>query len=194
MGYLEMDKYRICDESLWTELKHIVYAGQREVKALENDRILKASFYSKPFILPGIVKADRTVIRENWHKKALAVLAGLDVIFVDPDNGLIVPSAAGRVRENKYVLPNEILDYYQRGSSVVYYQHRARRKDEFYIAQQEHLLKNTELNGSTGINLKFKPTSQRYYFFIIHPRHRKVLERAVRGMLSSAWGECFCVL
>lgn len=194
VGYLEKDKYRMCDESLWTELKHIVHLQQREVKALENDCILKATFFSEPLILSGKAKADRNAFRENWHKEALAVLAGLDVIFVDPDNGLIVPSVAGTARENKYVLPKEIRDYYHQGSSIIYYQHKARRKDEFYIAQQEHLLRNAELNGSTGISLKFKPTSQRYYFFIMQPRHREVLEHAVCGMLSSAWGECFCAL
>ena len=63
------------------------------------------------------------------------MMAGRDIAFVDPDNGLIAPSAAGRPKEIKYVLRDELASYYSQGSSVVYYQHKARRKDDFYVKQ-----------------------------------------------------------
>ena len=194
MGYLENEAYRACDEQLWTKLRDIVHSERREVEALQSDQILKASFFSEPLLLTGKSKGERSAVREGWHRRALAALAGLDIIFADPDNGLLVPSASGTARENKYVLPNEILDYYTRGSSVVYYQHKARKRDEFYVGQQKQLLKSAACAGCAGIGLKFRTTSQRYCFFVIQPRHKETIERAVQELLASVWRNHFCAL
>ena len=129
-----------------------------------------------------------------WHEQALEQLSGSDVVFVDPDNGLVVPSAEGKPKENKYVMPGELSAYYNMGSSVIYYQHKARRQDQFYMDQQENLIKSPEFMGASGLALKFKTTSQRYYFFILQPRHREMITEAVNEMVSSAWGDHFCIL
>ena len=113
---------------------------------------------------------------------------------IDPDNGLVVPSALGRPKENKYVLPEELAGYYAQGSTVVYYQHKARRKDPFYVRQLEELLKREGLSGASGLALKFKKVSQRYYMFLVQPRHKEAIEQAVGDMLSTDWSEHFCLL
>ena len=192
--YLDDEMYRKCDEALWLELKQIVKADQRKVSALQNDRILQAVFYDEALDFAGKKKTERISTREGWHKQAVDQLSELDVVFVDPDNGLVVPSAEGRPKENKYAKPDELLAYYRKGSTVIYYQHKARRQDDFYIEQHKKLIKSPGLEGSTGLGLKFKTTSQRYYFFILQPRHREVIEKAVNEMVSSAWGEHFCDL
>ena len=192
--YLDDEMYRKCDESLWLELKQIVEADQRKVSALQNDRILQAVFYDEILDFAGKKKAERISSREEWHKQAIDQLSELDVVFVDPDNGLVVPSAEGRPKENKYIKPDELIAYYRKGSTVIYYQHKARRQDKFYIDQHKKLIKSPGLEGSFGLGLKFKRTSQRYYFFILQPRHREVIEKAVNEMVSSAWGEHFCDL
>jgi len=195
-GYLQEknEKYRKCDESLWLELKQIVDANQRKVSTLQNEHILRAAYYDEPLDFTGKKKAERISTREEWHKKALDQLSELDVVFVDPDNGLVVPSAEGRPKENKYVKPDELLAYYRRGSTVIYYQHKARKRDEFYIDQHEKLINSPGFEGSSGLGMKFRTTSQRYYFFILQPQHRDMIEKAVKEMVSSAWREHFCVL
>ena len=192
--YLDDEMYRKCDESLWLELKQIVKADQRKVSALQNDRILQAVFYDEALDFAGKKKTERISTREGWHKQAVDQFSELDVVFVDPDNGLVVPSAEGRPKENKYAKPAELLAYYRKGSTVIYYQHKARRQDDFYIEQHKKLIKSPGLEGSTGLGLKFKTTSQRYYFFILQPRHRELIEKTVNEMVSSAWGEHFCDL
>lgn len=192
--YLNDENYRKCDESLWFELKRIVEADQRQVCALQNERILKAVFYDRLLDFKGKAKAERILIRKEWHEQALGQLSELDVVFADPDNGLVVSSAEEKPKENKYVKPDELSAYYQKGSSVIYYQHKARRLDEFYVEQHEKLIKVPEFKGSSGLALKFKTTSQRYYFFILQPQHREMIEKAVNGMVSSAWGDHFCIL
>lgn len=39
--------------------------------------------------------------------------------------------------------------------------------------------------------LKFEKVSQRYYMFLIQPKHKTTLEKAVKGMLATAWGDYF---
>ena len=186
--YLKDESYRKYDEALWLELNQIVDAKQRRVSALQNDRILQAVDFT------GKKKAERILIREEWQKQALDRLSDLDIVFVDPDNGLVVPSAEGRPKENKYVKPDELLAYYHKGTTVIFYQHKARKRDEFYVDQHRKLIKSLGFAGSSGLGLKFKTTSQRYYFFILQPQHREIIEKAVKEMISSAWGDHFCIL
>ena len=139
-------------------------------------------------------KAERTAFRAEWFARSLVAMAGCDIVCVDPDNGLVVPSAVGRPKEVKYVLPDELADYYRQGATVVYYQHKARRKDDFYIGQHDELARSQGFPGAKGLVLKFKTTSQRYYMFIVQPRHWQAVKGAVDGMLASHWGEHFCLL
>lgn len=194
VGYLEQNKFRTCDEVLWLSLKSVVESGEREVRHLEDDRILKATFFSERLDFRGKTRHERAEFRDGWYRRSLAALAGKDVVFVDPDNGLIVPSAMGRPKENKYVLREELAGYYAQHSSVIYYQHKARRKDPFYAKLHDDLVRGQLFPGAEELALKFKTTSQRYYLFIIQPQHRPVIEEAIGKMLSGAWGEHLCQL
>jgi len=191
VNYLQQDAFRSCDEDLWLELKSIVEAKQRKAQYLENDRILKATFFSERLDFTGKERSERIEFRSDWYERSLAKLAGEDVVCVDPDNGLIVPSAVGRPKENKYVLRSELACYYAQGSSVIYYQHKARRKDEFYIRQHDELVRSQDYPNSEKLGLKFLTTSQRYYLFIIQPQHKTTIETAINEMLSTAWGNHF---
>lgn len=194
VNFLYQDEYRECDPGLWLGLKEIVDGEKRQVCNMENDAILKAAFFSDCLDFRGMKKAERIERRREWFEKSLGVLTGKDIICVDPDNGLVVPSALGGPKENKYVLPEEIARYYAQGSTVVYYQHKARCKDERYIEQLEQLLRREDLPDASGLALKFEKVSQRYYLFVIQPNHREAVEKAVKDMLSTTWDGCFRVL
>ena len=99
--YLENDDFRACDEELWLELKDIVDKKDRRACLLEKDRILCAAFFSERLDYKGRTKPERTELRKAWHRRALAALEGNDIVCVDPDNGLIVPSASGGRKEKK---------------------------------------------------------------------------------------------
>lgn len=136
-------------------------------------------------------KAERAALRGDWFGRSLARLAGKDIVCVDPDNGLVVPSALGKPKENKYVLPEELASYYAQGSTIVYYQHKARYKDGHYTKQLNALLRREDLSGASGLVLKFEKVSQRYYMFVIQPQHREMVEKSVKNMLSTPWGDHF---
>lgn len=192
--YLTNETIGQCDMTLWTELNHIVGSGERAVSALQKDSILKAAFYSEPLDFTDESRTGRAEKRKAWHHAALNHLRGTDIVFVDPDNGILVPSAEGTRKENKFVRTEELEAYYRGGSSVIYYQHKARKPDAFYSDQHARILRQINLNESTGLALKFRTTSQRYYFFIIQPCHRETINDAVCRMLASEWGNHFSIL
>lgn len=194
VGYLEQDEYRACDEALWLGLRDIVKSGKREIRQMENDDILQATFFSECLDFAGMKKQERAAQRADWFARSLDALAECDVVCVDPDNGLIVPSAAGGPKENKYVLPSELASYYAQGSTVVYYQHKARRKDPFYARQLEELLEGDDFPDATGLALKFEKVSQRYYMLVVQPSHRDMVDKAVSGLLSTDWSRHFRLL
>lgn len=189
VGYLHNEQYRVCDKALWQVLGRIVDCGQRQVSALEKSDLLRAVYFSKVLDFRNKSKSERVSCRKDWHAAALEELHGCDIVFVDPDNGLMVPSAEGTVKSNKYVTSGELMDYYNRGASVIYYQHKARRQDAFYVEQHKHLLK--DFAEASEIGLKFLTTSLRYYFFILQQNHKEQITDCIKDMLKTPWQKHF---
>ncbi len=189
--YLYEEQYTDCDRQLCDELQMIVDKGDRRVCYLESEKILKAKFYSECLDFRNKTKLQRAALRSEWHTKALETLYGKDIVCLDPDNGLIVSSAEKTPKENKYVLYNELMDYYGHGMSVIYYQHKARKKDDHYYRQFDKLINSGDFPGAEGLSLKFTKTSLRYYFFIIQPGHKKAIKNAIEKMLMTDWKKHF---
>ena len=189
--YAYDSSYRDCDPQLWASLAQILNANQRRVESLETPDILDAVFFNERLDFSNIFYRERAGIRADWHRQALAALNGCEIVFVDPDNGLMVPSAWRSKKSNKYVLPEELYDYYRQGASVVYYQHKARRPDSFYTGQHNKLLQDERIQGAEGLGLKFTRTSLRYYWFLLRPEHAETVRRCMASLLNGPWGRCF---
>lgn len=189
--YAHDSSYRDCDPQLWASLAQILDTHQRQVESLEAPDILDAVFFHDTLDFSEISFRERAGIRVDWHRRALAALNGCELVFVDPDNGLIVPSARRSKKSNKYVLPEELFAYYRQGASVVYYQHKARRPDSFYTGQHNKLLQDERIQGAEGLGLKFTRTSLRYYWFLLHPEHAETVQQCIASLLAGPWGNCF---
>lgn len=194
IGYLKNNTFRTCDEQLWSALGQVVTANRRRVSELERPDILKAHFFAQMLDFTGLNKTERQTFRREWHTAAMDKLRACDIIFVDPDNGLIVPSAEGTPKSNKFVLPFELREYYRAGASVIYYQHKARRPDAFYAEQNDRLIKTGGFPDAKGTGLKFRTTSQRYYFFLMQPSHAETMMRCIEQMIKPPWSNHFEVL
>ena len=59
------------------------------------------------------------------------------------------------------------------------------------LRQHKELIQSQNFPDARGLALKFKTTSQRYYFFIMQPQHQNVIETAIKNMLSTAWNKHF---
>lgn len=189
--YAYDNTYRDCDPQLWASLAQILDANQRQVESLETPAILDAVFFDKSLDFSNVPFREREEKRADWHSRALAALDGCEIVFVDPDNGLMVPSARRSKKANKYVLPEELFDYYQQGASVIYYQHKARRQDGFYTDRHNKLLQDERIQGAEGLGLKFTRTSLRYYWFLLRPEHAETVRQCVASLLAGPWDCCF---
>jgi hypothetical protein len=62
--------------------------------------------------------------RAEWFSRAKKMVAGCDLIFADPDNGLEVPSVSiSAPRGGKYLAVDEALELLATGAAVIFYQH-----------------------------------------------------------------------
>jgi hypothetical protein len=109
-----------CDPELILCLAHVA-AGDRSVEALESSGALP---HGSPTHAERLDPTWSSTRRLDWHRRALRALAGADVVFTDPDNGLC--SVPGKPRLHKYSLLSELVDYARRGQSLIAYQHAGR--------------------------------------------------------------------
>ncbi|WP_326203098.1 hypothetical protein [Dysosmobacter sp.] len=66
-----------------------------------------------------------------------------------------------------------------------YYQHKARRPDNFYIEQHRQQIPFGAFSGAAGLGRKFVTTSQRYYFFILQPRRNGIVAACMKQMRTT---------
>lgn len=81
-------------------------------------------FFSEP--LPDAIGPPLGRLRErtSWFTRGKEAVAGCELIFLDPDNGLEVRSVSSSSRlAGKYVTVAEIASLLSTGASVVFYQH-----------------------------------------------------------------------
>ncbi len=191
VGYLNDKAFKGCDDGLLESLRLIV-AGKRSIEALEqSDLIPQAQYYSE------ILKAGSisTFSRNNWFEKSLQALADSEIIFCDPDNGLLVKSVSlGSGKSDKYVTASELVAYYQEGKSVVFYNHRCREKETTYLKRFDSLRQGKELHNAKWEGLKYTRGTVRDYLFIIQPKHVKHVEAAIDSLIQSNWSKHFSVL
>lgn len=129
LGYLTTPQnWRHRDPELFDALSQIVAHGQRCVTAVEASNVLPATrFHSE--LVPRAIEDRRA-----HFGRTLAIAAGSDLIFFDPDNGLEVGSCPpGRRGSEKYLLWEELVAAYRAGKSVLIYQHFPRQEREAFI-------------------------------------------------------------
>lgn len=182
--YLIPEYLQVCDTPLAEQLTKIAKSNNRSIKSLERgDFIPDARYYSEPITVAG---------RDEWHKRALVLLKGLDIVFMDPDNGMLVKSVGKQsVRSVKYTFYEEVRDYVKRGQSVLIYNHRSRKKEAQYF--HEICLKLQEATGISEtdiLKITFPRCSVRDYIAVsASTEHRVKIEAAFTAMTHGVWGE-----
>ena len=182
--YLIPEKLQVCDTLLAEKLTKIAKSDHRSIRSLEQGNfILNARYYSEPVSVAG---------REEWHKKALYLLNDLDIVFVDPDNGMLVKSVGKKsVKSVKYTFYEEVRDYVRRGQSVLIYNHRSRKQETQYF--HEICYKLQEATGITEtdiLKITFPKCSVRDYLAVpASMEQREKIETAFTAMERGVWGE-----
>lgn len=141
-------------------------------------------------VLPGAVfhhaeLGAGAAARAAYVRGARASLARTDLVFMDPDNGLEVPSVDVRGRGGeKYVAWDEVETFYRAGHSVVVYQHFPREKRAPYVARRLELLRAR--TGASWVGAAW--TGRVVYLVAAREAHVAALGRGL-GHARAHWGE-----
>ena len=182
--YLIPEDLKVCDRDLADSLVRISKSNNRSVEALEQENVISgAIFYHELMTVEN---------RDEWHKHAMEKLEGTDIVFVDPDNGMLVKSVGKKsARSVKYTFYEEVWDYFQRGQSVLIYNHRSRKPENVYFHEIcSKIQKTTGVPESEILTITFPKCSVRDYLAVpASEGHRRIIGEAFAAMEQSIWGK-----
>ena len=174
-----------CDPTLATKLMDVHKQEQcRSIAALQAANLIEGARYF-----------DECVSHQNrgeWHQRALKTLSEADLVFLDPDNGMIVPSVKdGNPKTVKYVFYEEVRDYLNRGQSILVYNHRCRIKEPLYFEKLfQRFAEKTDIPRNRIQAITFPRFSVRDYLAIsADEEHQARIQTAFQNMLNGPWGE-----
>jgi hypothetical protein len=183
---------RGCDSLLYDKLEGIVQRGYRAVTEVQSAAVLPSGtlFFSESLSSRQAKdRRDRRARRKAWNARALEVLSRADLVFMDPDNGLgRDPADSGAINGAKYVFSDELRPYFQRGQSLVIYQHQTREKGGLE-AMLPRIFRNLRSLGFDSVwALIFRRSSVRVYFVLPAPAHLAILADRSEKFLDTEWG------
>lgn len=174
----QADKWSKYDPALFSGLGELLAGSpQPSVSLIEQSGLIpRASYFS------STVRDERRERRE-WGEQLLRVAAGVDLVFVDPDNGIEVPSKpVGRKDSSKYVAWKEIEALFGAGCSVLIYQHFPREEREKFAARLGAMLR-----ARTGAFVTALATSHVIYLMAVQNRHIEYVRNAF-ARIEDSWG------
>ena len=125
----------------------------------------------------------------------MRALGKADIVFCDPDNGLLAPSVSLRSGKSvQYITIDEIAECYSAGKSVIFYNHRCRQKESRYLQRFLTLKELPSFQQAAWLCLSYRRGTVRDYFFVLQPRHTAAVQKAVSGLLDSNWSRHFTKL
>jgi hypothetical protein len=125
--HLTADGWEQLDPKLLAELRRLdKLPGGITLEHIEKSPILPGGtvFISEPMPGPEVPAPTRAGVRALWFDRARTAVAGCDLLFLDPDNGLEVASIpANAPRAGKYAMTVEVAALLATGAGVILYQH-----------------------------------------------------------------------
>ena len=182
--YTIPEKLWVCDETLAEKLTEIAKSDHRSIQALEKESFITGARYYNEY-----VTVER---RDEWHKKALEQFRNTDVVFLDPDNGMIVNSVGRKSsRSIKYIFYEEVADYIEQRHSVLIYNHRRRQKEEEYFHEIcSNLEKISGIPENEILKITFPRCSVRDFLALpVSEDHAGKIQNSFVSMEQGIWGQ-----
>jgi len=163
----------------------LVTSGNRNVAALEAAQLISdASFFSEPLTTIGSGH-DRRLGRRAWFQRAREAVAGCDVLFLDPDNGLETANySLGSAKAGKSVALAELEALRHPGRTIIVYHHQTRMAGG-HLFELSHWGKRLAEKGFTVDALRASAFSARAFFIL--DATAEFRERA--KTLACEWGD-----
>ena len=177
-GYLKKGEMRQFYPPLFDTLTGIAFHLDKSVADIRNSGILGDTvFFDEEMLFTG-KPLERESQRKVWFDRSKDALSLPELIFMDPDNGLLVSGKTTRRGAEKYVLPEEVESYFRMGKNVVYYCHKGRRKEEAWKDYKDFMF--NRIPEAKSIILTYHKGTQRSYVFLVHEadyaRYRMIID------------------
>ena len=171
--------WRSFDPPLFDVLKEAMHSDMtRHVHLIEKSNIIARTTFESSTVPDGAIE------RRPWFEGLLENAANSDLVFLDPDNGLEVKSRPyGRKNSSKYVYWKEIKSLWQRGKSLLIYQHFIREKRPVFI---QRMLKDLQDNAPDSLVEAFS-TSNVLFLLALQPEHH-CFHRPIVELVRERWG------
>ena len=187
--YLIADKYNIrsADSELFDKLRTLVVKGNRSINCIAEYGILPNinKLYAEPI---GLCNE-----RGSWFKKSLISLKDCDVVFADPDNGVIPKSVSSiSSNANKYLLLGELHNLYSTyKKTVVIYQHTARtgKVEQQIISKINEVEELLSIRNENLVEVLYTGLgTSRFYIVIKQPGHSAKIDSSLKKLLKKCVG------
>ena len=176
LKYLRQPRhFRHFDPELYDWMANCVSIDCRSLAMIENNNILADTLFHSSILTDDIAQ------RQLYFKNMLDRFKSVHLIFFDPDNGIEVSVPAGKRKTCKYLYWSEIEQVWQRGHSVLIYQHFGR-------VQRTTCISNlmTTLHHQTGGTIVSFKTPHTLFLLAIQNNHLGFLQTGVER-LSLNW-------
>ena len=189
--YRDFSSVRKYDDKLADELEKI--KNNHSIQILQGLELVDGAVYFGEKVPRDIDE------RKNWHKAALKKLEMSDIVFLDPDNGLLCDSVKmGTPQSVKYTYYNEVRDYLAQNKSVIIYNHRSRKKEDVYFSEIiDKLCRETGIERDLIQVVTFRRFSVRDYFIISKDEPtRDTIKSLIEELVKNASDDkkTFCTL
>ena len=184
-------EYIDCDPELWDKLRDLVFRNARCVHCAQDAELLpQGTPYFDPLLYfpQGMRPATRRAMREEWLASARRRVAEAELVFFDPDNGLL-PATVGLHSQHgpKYAAMDDLAAFWAEGKSLVLYQQGVMDRNGLQMVED----KKAEIRGGLELDrdplaLWFHRGTGRVFFVVPQLRHQQVIENRIRRMAGSA--------
>ena len=184
-----------CDPDLFDRMLDIVN-NDRTIAAVESHGVLPpdTEFFGTGQDFRRIPLQERCAKRRNWLETGLRKVVQAELVFLDPDNGLEVPSCGRHsLKGPKYVYYDDLQPCWERGQSLVVYHHIGRTYRGRRAEAGEQIRGRCQdlawtLPGVEPIAVRYRRRSPRVYFILPRPEHAILLRTRTEAFLASPWG------
>lgn len=164
ISYLSKDAiHKELDSDLYDHLKNVV-SNERTIASLQSV-FTNVEFHDDSASAKHLKKDQRSAWRTQWFEGVMQKLENCDLVFADPDNGMIDDSEHRR-REFEFgkQIPLSEVKSIAKGRCAIIYHHNTRRAGG-HKAEIQHWL---EAIGTSSMAVRARAFSPRT-FFIINP-------------------------
>jgi hypothetical protein len=179
IGYLSKDSvWRSHDPLLFDVLRSTISTGApRDVAVVEGGSLIpNASFFSRAV-------PHNKLTRSGWFESALAALSSSDLLFFDPDNGLEVRSTPLGDRDStKYLYWSEVRLAWERGASLLIFQHFPHENHQAYL----HRLMSRLKREAAGVMVTPLRSTNVLFLLACQPQHESTAKAALE-LVRSRW-------